>query len=65
MRLEKKYEGPCPILKKVGKASYKIDIPAWMKIYPVIHISNLKLYHEDPIDPARNQPTRELVRANQ
>ena len=27
MRFERKYEGPCLVLKKVGRASYKIDIP--------------------------------------
>ena len=64
MRLERKYEGPCPVLKKVGRASYKIDIPTWMKIHHVIHVSNLKPYHEYPADPTRNQPTRGLVRAN-
>ena len=64
MRLERKYEGLCLILKKVGKASYKIDIPAWMKIHSMIHVSNLKPYHEDPTDPARNKPTRGQVKAN-
>ena len=67
MRLKRKYEGPCPVVKKVGRASYKIDIFAWMKIHLVIHVSNLKPYHEYPIDSADlalNQPTRGLVRAN-
>ena len=54
MRLERKYEGLYSILKKVGRTSYKIDIPTWMKIHPMIHVSNLKLYQQDPVDPARN-----------
>ena len=64
MRLEQKYKGPCPIIKKVGRASYKINIPAWMKIHSVIHVSNLKLYHEDPADPTCNQPPRGAVKSN-
>ena len=52
IRLERKYEGPCLVLKKVGGASYKIDIPALMKIDPVIHVGNIKQYHENLADPA-------------
>ena len=62
MRLKQKYEGPCPVLKKAGRASYKIDIPTWMKIHPMIHVSNIKPYHEYL---AQNKPTRRPVRANQ
>ena len=29
-----------------------------MKIYPVIHVSNLKPYHLDMEDPSHNQPTK-------
>ncbi|KAJ7975820.1 Retrotransposon protein, putative, Ty3-gypsy subclass [Quillaja saponaria] len=60
-KLIRKYEGPLPIVSKVGKVAYKIDLPPWMKIHPVIHVSNLKLYHPDPKDPARNQSTRPAV----
>ena len=59
-RLERKYDGPCSVLKKMGKVSYKIDISAWMKIRPVIHVSNLKQYHKDLVDPVRNNPLEEL-----
>ena len=64
MRSEQKYKGPCPIIKKVGRASYKIDVPAWMNIHSVIHISNLKPYHENPTNLAQKQPTRGVVKAN-
>ncbi|KAJ7974913.1 Ty3/gypsy retrotransposon protein [Quillaja saponaria] len=60
-KLIRKYEGPLPIVSKVGKVAYKIDLPPWMKIHPVIHVSNLKPYHPDPEDPARNQSTRPAV----
>ncbi|KAJ7970764.1 Ty3/gypsy retrotransposon protein [Quillaja saponaria] len=56
-KLIRKYEGPLPIVSKVGKVAYKIDLPPWIKIHPAIHVSNLKAYHPDPEDPARNQST--------
>ena len=43
-RLVRKYEGPVEVLKKVGNTSYKVALPTWMKINPVIHVSNLKPY---------------------
>lgn len=60
-RLFRRYEGPLPVLSKVGKCSYKVDIPAWMKVHPVFHVSNLKPYQSDAEDQARNQPTRQHV----
>ena len=57
-RLIRKFTGPFPIIAKIGRALYKIDPPAWMKVHPVFHVSNLRLYHPDPEDPARNQPKK-------
>uniref|UniRef100_A0A803QVK0 Reverse transcriptase n=1 Tax=Cannabis sativa TaxID=3483 RepID=A0A803QVK0_CANSA len=61
IRLVRKYEGPVPVISKIGLASYKVELPSWMKIHPVLHVSNLKPYHEDPEDPARNQSTRDDI----
>ena len=47
------YEGPFPILGRVGKVSYKIELPPRLKIHPVFHVSNLSPYHEDKEDPGR------------
>ncbi|KAJ7963973.1 Retrotransposon protein, putative, Ty3-gypsy subclass [Quillaja saponaria] len=60
-KLIPKYEGPLPIVSKVGKVAYKIDLPPWMKIHPVIHVSNLKQYHPDLEDPTCNQSTKLAV----
>lgn len=60
-RLARRYEGPLPILAKVGKCSYKVDIPAWMRTHPVFHVSNLKPHQQDEEDPACNQPARAVV----
>ena len=60
-RLFRKYEGPLLIVAKVGKCSYKVEIPAWMKVHPVFHVSNLKPHQPNQIDPTRNLPVREAV----
>ena len=60
-RLVRRYEGPIPVVAKVGKTSYKLEPPKWMKVHPVFHVSNLKPYHPDEDDPARNQPSRAAV----
>ena len=56
--LVRKYEGPFPILGRVGKVSYKVDLPPRLKIHLVFHVSNLKPYQEDKEDPGRGISTR-------
>ncbi|XP_070017242.1 uncharacterized protein [Nicotiana sylvestris] len=56
--LIRKYEGPFKIVAKVGKISHKLDMPSYLKIYPVFHASMLKPYHEDKDDPSRAQSSR-------
>ncbi|XP_070035702.1 uncharacterized protein [Nicotiana tomentosiformis] len=53
-----KYEGPFNIVAKVGKISYKLDMPSYLKIYLVFHASMLKPYHEDKDEPSRGQSSR-------
>ncbi|XP_038890146.1 uncharacterized protein LOC120079806 [Benincasa hispida] len=53
-RLVRKYEGPVEVIEKVGKTSYRVQLPSWMKIHPVIHVSILKPYHPDRNDEQRN-----------
>ena len=60
-RLVRKYEGPVEVLKKIGATSYRVALPAWMKIDPVIHVRNLKPYHPDPDDDQRNAITRPSI----
>ena len=50
-----KYEGPFKIVVKVGKISYKLELPLHFKIHPVFHASVLKPYHEDKEDPSWNR----------
>ncbi|CAN6570108.1 unnamed protein product [Malus baccata var. baccata] len=56
--LLRKYEGPFPIIKKVGKAAYVVELPPRLKFHPVFHVSNLKLYHADNEEPSRGESHR-------
>ncbi|KAJ8459553.1 hypothetical protein OPV22_032479 [Ensete ventricosum] len=43
-----KYKGSFPIISRVDKVSYKLQLPAWFRIHNVFYASNLKAYHSDP-----------------
>ncbi|KAK2985560.1 hypothetical protein RJ640_015196 [Escallonia rubra] len=59
-RLLQKYEGPLTIVKKIGKMAYKVDPPNWWshQLHPVFHVSMLKPFYEDTVDPSRGQIKR-------
>ena len=50
--LMRRYEGPFPILGKVGKVSYKVELLPRLKIHLIFLESYLKPYHEDKDDPS-------------
>ncbi|XP_070015325.1 uncharacterized protein [Nicotiana sylvestris] len=56
--LIRKYERPFKIVAKVDKISYKLDMPSYLKIYPIFYANMLKPYHEDKDDPNRGQSSR-------
>ena len=56
--LLRRYERPFPILGKVGKVSYRVELPPRLKIHPIFHVSYLKLYHKDKDDPSRGLSKR-------
>ncbi|KAG8382501.1 hypothetical protein BUALT_Bualt05G0083800 [Buddleja alternifolia] len=56
--LVRKYEGPYPVVAKVGKVSYRLDLPSTLKIHSVFHVSMLRPYQEDEEDPSRGESHR-------
>ena len=46
-KLDYKKIGPFEIIKKVGTSSYKLDLPASMKIHNTFHISLLEPYEDN------------------
>ena len=59
--LVRRYERPFPILGKVGKVSYKVELPPRLKIHSVFHVSYLKPYREDKDDPSQGFSKRALT----
>nr|GEW06918.1 2-(3-amino-3-carboxypropyl)histidine synthase subunit 2-like [Tanacetum cinerariifolium] len=56
--LIRRYEGPFPVIGRVGKVSYRVQLPPKLKIHPVFHVIFLKPYHGDEEDPERGVSKR-------
>ena len=60
-KLSERRYGPFKILEKVSNVNYRLDIPSTWKIHPVIHVDQLRKYHEDPVHPNFHQPPPDLI----
>ena len=59
-----KFAGPFPIIEWVFKDVYKLELPPEIKVHPTFHVSLLKPFKEDTLEPNRKQvirPPLELV----
>ena len=55
-KLLPKYMGPFPILSRIGKAAYRLDLPSAMsRLHPVFHVGLLAPHHPRP-DGAPEDP---------
>jgi hypothetical protein len=55
-KLRPRWLGPFTISKVVNKASVKLELPPGIRLHPVVHVSQIKPYEEDPRWEQRNQP---------
>jgi hypothetical protein len=56
--LVRRYEGPFPIEKRIGKLAYRSTLPSHLEMHPVFHVSLLKPYHPDKEEPSRGKTKR-------
>lgn len=56
--LLRRYEGPFPVEKRIGKLAYRVKLPHYLECHPVFHVSFLKPYYPDESDPSRNKSQR-------
>ena len=52
-KLAAKWIGPYPIVKVVNPVAVELDLPANLKLHPVVHISQLKPHEGPEVAPER------------
>ena len=53
--------GPYPIRRAVSPVAYELLLPRTLRVHPVFHVSLLKAYREDTINPSPPSPPDPLV----
>ncbi|KAG6474774.1 hypothetical protein ZIOFF_068713 [Zingiber officinale] len=53
-----KYDRPFKIVEKVGNVAYRLNLPERLKVHPTFHVSFLKKFHADDMDPSRSYAKR-------
>jgi hypothetical protein len=61
-KLRSRYIGPFRIMRKISPTAYELDLPAHIRIHPVVNLEYLKQYHASPIEFAgRAEPRPDPV----
>lgn len=64
-KLDHKQIGPYKIIKKIGSASYELELPSSMKIHSVFHSSLLRLVDENPMPNQIPEPPPPVIVENE
>ena len=60
-KLKPRWVGPFMVTKLVSDVSVKLDLPATIRLHPVVHVSQIKPYVVDPRWQERNKPPPPLI----
>ena len=60
-KLDDKNLGSFPIKRRVGQASYELELPESMRIHPVFHSSLLRLDPDNPLTGQIPEPSRPVI----
>ena len=63
-KLKPRWVGPFMVTKLVSDVSVKLDLPATIRLHPVVHVSQIKPYVVDPRWQERNKPPPPLIDDN-
>ncbi|XP_058766993.1 uncharacterized protein LOC131640630 [Vicia villosa] len=58
-KLAKKYYGPFKVVKRVENVDYLLDLPSSSRIHPVVHVSLLKPFHGEDMNPDCKQSSQQ------
>jgi transposase InsO family protein len=64
-KLDYKRLGPFRIAKKIGKAAFRLKLPASMRIHPVFHVSLLEPFRPNDIPGRTQDPSPPVIVDNQ
>ena len=60
-KFKQRFLGPYIIKRVVSPVAYELALPRTLKVHPVFHVSLLKPYLEDPINPSPPPPPEPIV----